>query len=221
MIKLPFMTTRIRTRELSRVFAAQDPLSAYIARLSVLYEDLRVESLAIREESISPFDNVTDRLYRKHYFFRRGIATLLEFAESLRLLDGCPDFYRIRSTFNAAALEDWAQAIQFFDKHECLIQRVRNDIGGHFGHPAAKFAVENLHPSVVGEIEIREVEKGLLLHLHFPGEIAATASIRHFTKLTGERKFSRLARIVVVGSEYATKAFHTLVVTYLWQRFGR
>ena len=54
------MATRIRMRELTRVFGPTAPFSArYIGQLSVLYEDLRIETRAIAEDSMPSLD-VTD-----------------------------------------------------------------------------------------------------------------------------------------------------------------
>lgn len=211
------MTTRIRMQVLSRVFASQGTiLPAYIARLSVLYEDLRIELMATATKSI-PLLDATDERFRRHYFLRRCIATLIEFAETLRLLDQCAEFRAVKSEFSTQLVEYWDKAVRFFHKHEEFLERIRNDIGGHFGQQAAVYALANLDPSVIGKIEADEKN----IRLHFAGEIAAAATMRHLSGSTNERKFANLLRIIVVAFRHATRSVHCLAVTYLWQRFGR
>ena len=59
---------------------------AIIARLSVLFEDLRIEEYASRPEKLEELD-IIGKSYRKMYFLRRSIATLVEFASAIEMLD--------------------------------------------------------------------------------------------------------------------------------------
>src|SRR5487761_47777 len=212
------LTTLIRIRELSQVFGPPpgSPLPACIARLAVLYEDLRIETLAVAETSMPVLD-VTDERYRRNYFLRRSIATVVEFAETLRLLDGDVDFQTIRFGFNPEMAKSWAKALRFFAKHEALLQSVRNDIGGHFGQKAARYATANLASGVVGKIEAKYLRT---VHLHFAGEIAATATMRHLSGSTNTRKFLYLLRVVKTSFRHATRCVHLIFFTYLYPRFG-
>jgi hypothetical protein len=99
----------VRTAVLPHVFNSnrERMLDAHIARLAVLYEDLRVETSAIKAHSIPCLDvldpehehrDVPARIgsYRSHYFLRRSIGTLSEFADGLRLLTECEEFVLIK-----------------------------------------------------------------------------------------------------------------------------
>lgn len=213
------MNTLIRMRQLSAVFEfpAESLLNAYVARLTVLYEDLRIELIAVAQPSI-PILDVTDERYRRHYFLRRSIATLVEFAETLRLLNECNEFQDIRSRFNPEITKYWDKALQFFAKHEALLKKVRNDIGGHFGEQAAIYATTHLDSAAVGKIEAEYLKT---VHLHFAGEIAAAATLRHLSGSTTEHGFIRLLRIVVTSFRHATRSTHCIVFCYLWEKFGR
>jgi hypothetical protein len=204
-------------RELSRVFAGQGPiLAAHIARVCVLYEDLRIELYATAEPSIALLDK-TDEHYRRHYFLRRCIATLFEFAEALRLLDARKEFHTVKTNFNAPLVESWDGAVNFFGKHEALLKLVRNDIGGHFGLKAAVYGVANVDPSNPEKIEVREGN----VYLHFAGEIAAAATMQHLEGPTVAHKFENFMQTVVVpGFKHATKSVQCVAVAYLWERFG-
>jgi hypothetical protein len=98
----------------------------------VLFEDLRIETYGIIDESFPSLD-FTSEAYRRNYFLRRSIATILEVAEELRLLDGLEDFERIKRMFDESSLKKWNKAVRFFRRYERFFELVRNDIGGHFG----------------------------------------------------------------------------------------
>ena len=68
---------------------------------------------------------------------------------------------------------------------------------------------------------VRQLEhEGRTIHLHYAGEIAATAILRHLEGQNTEVGFKRLLQIVVSGYRHATTCVHCLALTYLWQRFG-
>jgi hypothetical protein len=69
-----------------------------LARLSVLYEDLRIETFAITsdEEEIKRLDGLSAR-YRINYFLRRSIATLLEFEGALHKLSRTSEYKATRA----------------------------------------------------------------------------------------------------------------------------
>ncbi len=205
-------------RELTRVLGPGAPFSArYIAQLSVLYEDLRIETMAIAEDSMPALD-VTDYRYRRHYFLRRSIATLVEFSEGLRLLDGCPDFCDLRSGFDKKLIESWTVGIRFFYETEQFLKLIRNDTGGHFGPEAAGYAVTHLNNGAVGKIQIEDESR--TIHLHFAGEIVATAILRHLKDQNTEAGFKLLLKTILEGYRHATNCVHCLAVSYLWPRFG-
>lgn len=102
---MPELKSTTRFGTLSSIFEShsKDMLPAIVARLAVLYEDLRIELLAVSTLDIPVLD-VTDKEYRRNYFLRRSIATLWEFAEGFRQLNGCSEFSRIKLTFDAKSL---------------------------------------------------------------------------------------------------------------------
>lgn len=217
------MHYRIVVGELGRVFGGgiDEIFHSRIARLAVLYEDLRIELLGIQAESLSQLDT-TDERYRRNYFLRRSIATLLEFAESFRLLEECPNFRIIKAEFDAPSRRRWQKAQRFFEKHEPFLRLVRNDIGGHFGSEAARYAITHLNPNnVVGKIELSSDGRKQGVKLHFAGELAATAMFRHLPGKTSKARFLFLLRRVVVGYRHAIWTVNLLVVFHLWKRFGR
>jgi hypothetical protein len=212
------MNTKIRMQELRKVFPSDadsaDP-SARIARLCVLYEDLRIELMAIAQKSIRVLD-ATDRRYTKNYFLRRSIGTLVEFAEGLRLLDESREFNGIKASFPSEIGERWNAAVVFFKDNKDFLQKIRNDIGGHFGEEAARFTISHVDANAIGKIEIR----GKQIYLHFAGELAATAAARHLPGRDSQQKFSALMKKCVAGYKQATTCVHSIVAIYLWDKFG-
>src|SRR2546425_955326 len=178
------MRSALRMRQLRSVLppSQKGVLHENVARLAVLYEDLRIELMAASLPSIRKLDKMDPR-YRRNYFLRKSIGTTVEFAETIRILDRSPDFRVVKSNFPPKILKWWTEAVKFFSRHEPLLKAVRNDIGGHFGIKAARYAISGLDSETMGKIE--EVDIGgprARIHLNFAGEIAAVASLRHLTK---------------------------------------
>lgn len=222
----------IVTCDLRRLFRSDSPspFDFHLARLCVLYEDLKIELLARDEESIEALDVLDPKTdftaprhigrYRKYYFLRRAVATLCEFAEALRLLRDCPDFRRVQSHFDNESKTDWDESIGFLDANELLIKNVRNDIGGHFGSKAADYAVRNLSPDATGKIEIERNLKDdrHWLQLHLAGEIASSALLKSFPSgQTPEDQIRSFFQSVLLrGWGHATRCMNILVVRYMW-----
>jgi hypothetical protein len=126
--------------------------NARIARLCVLFEDLRVELAGLTLPDLdtqvggwpaAQFD-MAGHKFRTLYFLRRSIGTCWEFAEALRLLDQCSGFRPILDGFQDPAQHFWRDAISYFGRREKHWKDIRNDGGGHFGAKAAEFAVHEL-----------------------------------------------------------------------------
>ena len=159
------VATQVRLGRLRDVFRSErnDLFDAQVARLCVLYEDLRIEMTGIAERSLPALDVLDpetdhpdhpERIgnFRQFYFMRRSIATTFEFASALRLLSENPTFAVLARTFDDYSRETWNNAIAFFDKErESVIRAIRNDIGGHFGQKAARSALQYLRPEFYGQ----------------------------------------------------------------------
>jgi hypothetical protein len=196
-------------------------LHAHLARLNVLYEDLRLELCGVSEPEVRFLDG-TGINFRKQYFMRRAIGTTWEFAEAFRLLDEHADFVHIRDRFTAEHHEVWQRCVEFFAAHEPELQKVRHDIGGHFGYKAALYAVQNLNPDADGCIKVRldyRKNKGGIRY-EFAEEVAATAMGRQ--KRPGETSkefFARTFKLLSECFEHAVQGTDLLTVVYTLDRF--
>ncbi len=205
-------------KQTRRVFTFSE-MHAHIARLAVLYEDLRIETAGIMADSLPTLD-YSSKEYRVNYFLRRVIATLIEVAESLRKLNEDAEFQQIRTTFDIEQLQQWKVAIEFFKQFEPILKLIRNDIGGHFGYTAARFAIKNIDSSIVGQFELcDEGPSKVGVKLHFAGDIAVAAMARHRGEESAEDFTMRILQIVGDGNAHAISAIDAINAHYLLDRF--
>ena len=217
------MRSLTRVARLTSVFPAHSSrqMHAWLARLCVLMEDSRIELHCLYDDPISASTQVEPNV-RKLYFLRRIVATLVEFAEVVRLLEEDADFRGVKTRFDSEAQNLWSEAVAFFHSNESFLKKVRNDVGGHFGGQAAVWAVENLQRDAVAKMEIIQTKPGAWAErLHFTGLIAATALLRHLPGRSQEEKVEYLCTKVVDAAKHATEAVHVVTAVYLWHRFGR
>jgi hypothetical protein len=210
-------------RELKEVFGqiSASNFEAIVARLAVLYEDLRIELHGIAEESIPAMDELDVR-YRRIYFLRKSIGTLWEFAQAVGQLQVSPEFRTISADFPPEVHRHWKRAAAFFMRNEAQLRLVRNDTGGHFGLEAARHAVLHFEPDAVMGIEIDGlIARRSRIFLRFSGEVVATAMLRHAWGASRENRVARLVKVARVGYRHATRCVHCIVVCYLWDKFGK
>ncbi len=132
-----------------------DNMHAEIARLLVLYEDLKIESFGMGKKKITSLSTTNDGQYPQRYFLRRAIATLSECANCMIQLDRNPQFKRVKQNdFSDDARAAWEKAIAVCKKPgSWLIRGIRNDEGGHFGVRPARRALKSFREGTRGKIE--------------------------------------------------------------------
>jgi hypothetical protein len=213
--------SRLRYGRMSTVMSEHccPVLHQHIARLCVLFEDLRIEIAGMSAGELGAIDQTGKKL-RYIYFLRRSIATLVEFSEALRLLNAWSEFDSIKQSFGPDAQSIWTRSVTYLDRHD-YFKLIRNDIGGHFGSKAARYAIENFLPFASGAMEVNLYGRRGGAKLMFASEIAATALMRHLKGRTSQAKVQRLFRRVLVAYRHAVWAVDCISVFYLWDRFGK
>ena len=212
------LKSKMLIKTVRRVFTDSE-MHALIARLSVLYEDLRIEMFGTADPSVGRLD-YSSEAYRKNYFLRRSLATLVEIEETFRLLDVNVDFQKVKDNFDRKNAIRWNRAIRFFKRYGPILKRVRNDIGGHFGYAAARYAIKNIESQTVAKIELaREGSRGVGVKLHFAGEIAIYALVRHRGDKKPEEYAEYIIRIIAIGYRQAIHSIDAINACYLWDRF--
>lgn len=233
---MPYASSRTRFALLQKVFAqGRSPLMDCLAQMSVLYEDLRIETFALtaNDDEVKRLDYL-DQRYRIHYFLRRSIATLLEFRGSLIKMSRTQEFKAEKSSsFHQDAsmtrksqrelFDMVSDALAFFDDHHSLLKNLRNAVGGHFNDAAAAQATASVDPDVVGRLEVifDIARRGGGPKLHYAGEIVATAFVKSLPGVKPrQEEIEDAIRMIRDGYAHATKSMHALIILFLWDRFG-
>lgn len=194
---------------------------ALVACLCVLFEDLRIEIAGIAADDLGKLDDC-DKETRRLYFQRRSIATLHEFTNVLEGLGKLPGFQLVRAQFNRETERYWVRALRYFQKHKRYVERMRHNVGGHFGKQAAQSALQNLVPEAFGSLELAFYSwGGGGAKLRFAKEIAATATLRNVRGGTTDLKARKMMRHALVAYNYAVQATYCVTSCYLWERFGK
>ena len=200
--------------------------NAGVARLCVLFEDLRIEvaGLILPANRIDDPHGLVPRLdkagsgYRRTYFLRRSILTCVEFGDAVHELNTVPDFTRLVSTFPDASKRSLDAAVKYFSVEKHFWKKVRNDVGGHFGHQAATYAAKEFLPDAGGVIEFRQSGGKVGFILKFAGEIAGTALVRRLPNGTPKEKIDNLIEKVRGAYCHAGNAAVCIAANHIWPR---
>ena len=171
------VTSKLWVARLAKVFPKSDlDFSAQLVRLSVLYEDLKIEFEGASAELLDRLDG-SGREYRRFYFLRRTTATLLEISGAFTKLGMNPAFKVLKCGFPSDRQKAWDGAVSFLQQNHATLNKLRNAVGGHFHDDAAKYGVENIHQDSVGTIEVHltETKTGAGVRFKFALEFVALA----------------------------------------------
>ena len=217
------MPATTRFGKLQRVFDdGNSPLLNRVARLSVLYEDFRIEfgALLSKEGTLGEIDALGME-FRTLYFLRRSLATLVEFQGALTQLVISPEFKEAKprvSELNASRIHD---ANVYFQKHSARIKELRNEFGGHFKEAAVQYATSNLSPDTVGQVTwVSTSETRLRLELHFVADIVAGAITSKMGGANYGEEWKAAMTIIADGYLHVLGATLATVNAFLWDRFG-
>ena len=225
--RMPKPEIQVHERKLREVFGSGDPdLAVHVARLSVLFEDLRLEQRAARHVEPIPAIDTLDKNFRYFYFLRRMLVTLCEFASALNQINRNPEWKKMRARFDTETENRWDAAVKYFVHNRPKWSGLRNEIGGHFKESAARFAVENFRDTATGKIEIvlnREEQTGGI-RLFYAEEIVAVNLSRSLGP--GQHSDEEVARcvndlftVMMTATNEAVKAMHVIAIVYVVDRF--
>ena len=213
-------------RNLPEVFVGAGDLAVHVARICVLFEDLRLESSAARHTEPIELLDTTGKKYRYFYFLRRMILSLDEFSSAAQQINKSPEWKAIRETFDLETKKRWDSAVKFITKHRSEWSDLRDLIGGHFKESAARYAIDNLRATSTGKIEIvvHRDEKTAGIRFLFAEEIVASA-LKHALG-PGQHSDEELSRYlnglfatVLSAVNEAVKIGHTIAAAFVVQRF--
>jgi hypothetical protein len=213
-------------RNLSEAFAGAGALAPLIARICVLFEDMRLESAGARHSDPIELLDTTGKTYRYLYFLRRLMLSLDEFCSAVHQLNASPEWKGIRKNFDRDTEKRWQGAVSFLASHRTEWSELRDLIGGHFLPRAAQYAIDNMRPTSVGKIElvVNREENTAGIRLLFAEEIVATAL--KYALGPGQHSDEELAKYVnglfttvLEAVNEAVKVGHTIAAVFILQRF--
>lgn len=211
----------VRLRQLFGLNRTEEELnlSAGIARLFVLYEDIRLEitgmiSCGEKYERPKPERMPFERLERNArfiYFLRKSVGTLREFSECFGMLESSAGFSKLIKSLHESDQQEWELSSNYFKETKVFWKNIRNDLGGHFSHDASRYVLQTLENDAFGRIEAQLSFNGQIgFSLPFAWEIASTAFLRHLEADTKEAKVKLL--VEKVTEAYARAIFPTISI---------
>ena len=213
-------------RNLRKVFWSGRELAVRVARLSVLFEDLRLESTAARFTDPIPQIDTTTKNYRYWYFLRRMLVTLDEFASAFHQINANDEWKRIRKGFDTEMEKRWDAAVKYFSTNRPKWNDLRDSIGGHLKEKAVAYAVDQFRPDATGTVEIvvHREEQTAGIRLLYAEEIVAIAlhqAMGHgdHTDEQVRAYMNELFTLLLTAEGEAVKAVHVIAAVYIVNRF--
>jgi hypothetical protein len=217
-------TSKTRFGDLGRVFKDDtSDLLNEVARLAVVYEDLRIEIAELRsiqqeyEKASLPIPE-----YRVIYFLRRALSSIVEFRGGLTKVRSGAEFKRAANNMSKITADHLFEAERYLNQHWGQLKEFRNELGGHVQLGGVKFATENLS-GTVGSITWNSDSDGLPMGLecNFAGQIVAGSMTSKLPAGSLLADAQEVLEVIIGSFVYVQLAMCALAITFLWDRFGR
>lgn len=199
-------------RNLSKVFSVGNrEVAARAVRLAVLYEDLRIEYEGAKLMSeLNPLDKNGED-YRRLYFIRRSLVTMIEFSGALSRMNAIAEWRTHVASLEPEIAAMWTRAVAHFSDSHKRLEEIRGDLGGHFKESAALFAVGHFQPDATGKLMIRRFpeRKTAGVMFGFAHEVVAVALRR--TMETEHPTVAEIAAFMRDLFEFITKSWQHAV----------
>lgn len=154
--------------KLRRWFPPDDRFASCVARLSILREDFALEMRGLYKPHIKSLDEHS-AIWRKLYFWRNLVRTLLEIRKTLESLNTVPEFKRALKKQPARWQDKFGVMVRKLEKAEGLVEEIRNSLGGHVLQRSVERALNNMSADRWSYIEVGETLKKT--HYKFAGEL--------------------------------------------------
>ena len=192
-----------------------------IAQICVIYEDLRIEMAPLfrAAKDLKPGDEVSNT-FEVLYYFRRSIASLMEFRGALNQLNADDEFKRRILTLPEKQKEHLTKANLYFEANQRLIKTLRNDFGGHFQIEYARHATANFPPNESGKLEWNSDDAHLWwLKIDLAASIVASG-LEHTLKPQTDWRVEFRTMMETIGAAYVhvQAATYSLIASFLWNQ---
>lgn len=200
----------------------ESPLLNAIARLSVLYEDFRVEYALLGEIAALTDDEALSQKYRFLYLIRRSVATMDEFRGGLIQLLKTDEFQAAAPFLSKMDKDCIDDANQYLQRTCDRIKEWRNEIGGHFQHSAGAVACRNLTPGTMGSVtwDSEGGQSPLALRLQYAEYLVAGVIAGLLPGTDPLKELKEAMEEIMGGYSQMQKASYALVHHFLWSKFG-
>ena len=217
------MRSTTRHGNLDRIFKnGNSELMNIVARLSVLYEDFRVDYTSLFQIAENPRSEDPNERYRMMYLIRRSIATMSEFQGGLTQLLRSTEYKEIKSSIadhNRESIETANRNLQ----SQCMrVKSWRDAIGGHFQSQVASEACKLIPKGTVGSITwSRQDKAGFYLHLQYAEFIVTAAIIGRLEGVDANIELHEALEGVLGCYPELSRAAFAIVHEFVWNKFGR
>jgi hypothetical protein len=158
----------LRQMKLRRWFPPNDRFAVCVDRLSILREDFALEMWGVYKAHIRALD-AHSAVWRKLYFWRNLVRTLLEIRKTLESLNTVMEFKSVLKKQPIRWQKRFRTMIGKLEKAEALVEEIRNSLGGHVLHESVEKALSNMSSEKFSYIEVGENLKRT--HYNFAGEL--------------------------------------------------
>jgi hypothetical protein len=216
--------TITRIAELRRVFkGGQSELLNGIARLAILYEDLRLEMNEFQTAHRKVIElGEGDTEGRVLYFLRRALETLVEFGRGLNVIRSMDEFKKASPGLTALDTRYIADADRFILQNWTRIKELRNEFAGHIQAEAVEFAVKHL-TSEVGKVTWNPDSDAWTVGIEcdFTRVLLAGAISSKFQSGSDvPAELRKALEMLSQGFNHVQGAMVALVHAFLWESFG-
>ena len=146
-----------------------DPLAAYVARLCILREDFAIEMQGVYQDEITALDGHSAD-WRRTYFIRNLIRTLMEYISAMHGLRGKPEFNVLLERQSEPVRTKFTNLFEAMVAAHPIVKHIRNSICGHVKHAAVQEALEGMSHERWGFFDVGRTLKQV--HYKFAAEIA-------------------------------------------------
>jgi hypothetical protein len=129
-----------------------------MARLCILREDLYLEMMGVWKARIAVLDEHSV-LWRKMFFWRSLVKTVWEIRKTIETLNTVPEFKTVLKRQPIGWQKQFADMVNLLNKHERLVEDIRNSLGGHVLFRSVEQALDGMSFESFGYIEVGEIEK--------------------------------------------------------------